>query len=258
MKKLLFGMFIMVLVSSFISAYSINIEFPNGNAFSAGSPIIFKTTVYDDSGKSIDAQVNVEIQDSEKKITNTIVTSTEIKTISLKDPVSSGQGVIKASFQDAQTIAFFEIGREELAQFELNGEKLIVKNIGNTPYARTIKITIGETTGTQTPNLGIGESISYRLIAPAGVYNIKVEDGISPSLIRGGIKLTGTGNVIGAVDDSASKRSGITGGVSPEEGDVALLSYLKNNKFVYVFVAVVFGAMILIAIERNYKRKISK
>jgi len=257
MKKTLILILGVILFSSLITASSLDIEFPNGNTFSAGEPITFKAVVYDDSNKPIDAQINIEIQDSEKRITNTLVASKEIKTIRLSGSPSSGQGIIKASFEDLEAIAFFDIGRDEQATFELDGEKLIVTNVGNTPYTRTIKITIGETTGTQTPNLKIGDSVSYRLIAPEGTYNIKVTDGKN-SLIRGGIQLTGTGNVIGAVDDSASKRTGITGGVSPEEGDVALLSYIKNNKFIYVFVAVIFGAMILIAIERNYKRRIGK
>ena len=256
MKKIMILLIALVLFSSLVSAYSIDIEFPNGKAFTSGEPITFKATIYDE-GKPIEGDIEITIQDSEKRLTKQIVESTKVSSVQLQN-AASGQGIITAEMQDTKAIAFFEIGREEKANFELNGEKLIVTNVGNTPYSRTIKITIGETTGTQTPNLKIGESISYRLIAPEGIYNIKVEDGTSPSLIRGGIKLAGTGNVVGAIDDSASSRAGITGGVSPEENDVALLSYIKQNKFIYVFVAVIFGAMILIAIERNYKRKVGK
>ena len=64
-------------------------------------------------------------------------------------------------------------------------------------------------------------------------------------------------DVVGALDDSSSGRSGITGGISPDEGNIALLSYIKQNKFIYVFVAVIFGAMILVAIERNYKKRLN-
>jgi len=257
MKKIFSTILLFVFFISLASALSVDIEFPNGNSFDPGEPITFKAIIYDDSNKPIEGIVNIEVQDSEKKVTTTTANSKEVSTVSLSSAASSGQGVIKATFEDAQAIAFFEVGRDEQVTLELEGEKLVVTNVGNTPYTRTIKITIGETTGTQTPNLEIGESVSYRLIAPEGVYNIKVTDG-KTSLIRGGVRLTGTGNVIGALDDSAASRTSITGGVSPEEGDIALLSYIKNNKFVYVFIAVIFGAMILVAIERNYKRKISK
>lgn len=257
MKNLAIVLVIFALSATFVSAYRIDIAFPNGNEFDAAQPVTFKTTLYDDSGAPIDGAIDITIQDSEKRITQTTVQSKEVASVTLRETASSGQGIITAQAQGERAIAFFEVGREELAQFELDGDRLIVKNIGNTPYTRTISITIGDTTGTQTPNIDIGEEASYRLIAPQGAYNIRVTDG-KTSLIRGGIQLTGTGNVIGAIDNAASQASGITGGVSPEEGDIALLSYLKQNKFVYVFVAVIFGAMILIAIERNYKRRVGK
>ncbi len=254
MKKLWLILVGMIFLSAFISATSIDIEFPNGDSFEAGQPITFKTTLYDDSNNPVNGQIEITITDSERKITKTTVNSKDVSTITLQS-AASGQGVISAEALGAQSIAFFEIGRDEKVQFELDGDYLVVTNVGNTPYEKTIKITIGETTSTQTPNLDIGESIRYRLIAPEGIYNIRVTDG-KTSLIRGGVKLTGTGNVIGAIDDTPSSRTGITGTVSPDEGNIALLSYIRENKFVYVFVAVIFGAMILVAIERNYKRKV--
>ncbi|MFH1327215.1 MAG: hypothetical protein ABIH59_03760 [archaeon] len=255
-KILIFCLGILVLLP-LIAANSIDIEFPNGQEFEAGEPITFKATLYDNSKNPLDAQIQITIEDSEKRITRSSASSKEVASVTLREDTSSGQGIIRAKYQETEAIAFFEIGRKELVRFELEEGKLIVTNIGNTPYSKTIKITIGETTGTQTPNLEIGESASYRLIAPEGIYNIRVTDG-KTSLIRGGIQLTGTGNVVGAIDDSSSKRTGITGGVSPEEGDIALLSYIKNNKFIYVFVGVIFAAVILIAIERNYKRRVGR
>lgn len=252
MKKILFVLTIFILLTTFVKAASVDIEFPNGNEFSPGEEITFKATIYDDSGKPLEGPIEITIQDSEKTITKSSIDSTKVTSIDLKN-AASGQGIITAEAQNAKAIAFFDIGREELASFELDKSNLIVTNIGNTPYERTITITIGDTVGTQTPHLEIGESVTYRLIAPEGDYNIKVTDG-KTSLIRGGIKLSGTGNVIGAIDDSASNRAGITGGVSPEEGDIAILSYIKQNKFIYVFVAVIFAATILIAIERQYRK----
>jgi hypothetical protein len=100
------------------------------------------------------------------------------------------------------------------------------------------------------------------LVAPEGIYNIKVSDGVSTPLEIGGVKLTEkglTGKTIGILDEEASKRSPVTGGISPEEdSDEALLSYIRNSKFVYVFVLVIFGAMILLAIEKRYRKKVGK
>ncbi|MBI3623068.1 hypothetical protein HY212_03235 [Candidatus Pacearchaeota archaeon] len=255
MKKLALFLFCLVLLS-LVSAKSINIDFPNGNEFEAGTPITFKATLYDDQGKPMDGNILVTIEDFEKKISiEKTVLSKEVVTLDLGDKATSGQGVINAQYQDIKAISFFDIGSKELARFDLEGSTLTVTNIGNTKYSRTITIKIGETIGTKQPNLEPGEKISYRLVAPDGTYNIVVNDG-KESLVRGSVPLSGTGQAIGAIDNSGAGRSPVTGGISPSQNsDDAVLSYLKNNTFVYVFILVIFGAMILIAIERQYRKK---
>lgn len=255
MRKILIFASILFLLT-FVSANSITIEFPKGEEFSAGDPITFKATLYDDSQKPIDGEINIIIEDSQKSTTTASVKSGDVNTITIVG-ASSGQGVIKADYQGTQTIAFFEIGRQEIIKFELDtNNNLVATNIGNTPYSKIITITIGSTTGTQEVNLEVGQSKKFRLIAPDGNYNIKVTDG-KTTLIRGDIKLTGTGNVVGAIDESATQNNPITGIVSPDgKSDTAILSYIKRSKFVYVFIAVIFAAMILVAIERNYRRKV--
>lgn len=254
MKQITF-LFLTILALNLIAATQVNIELSQ-TEFSAGEPITFKVTAIDESGKQIIGQAIVIVEDKDKKVKIE-------KTINLQDTVSidlgtqasSGQGIITAKYQETEAIEFFEIGQTELVKFEISGNILKVTNIGNTEYTKTIKITIGETTGTKQPSLEIGESTTYRLVAPEGVYDIRISDGKN-SITRSSVKLSGTGNAIGAIDDSASKRAGVTGGVSPnEEQDEALLGYIKNNTFIYVFIAVIFGATILIAIERRYKKK---
>lgn len=167
---------------------------------------------------------------------------------------SYGQGKITATYKDSTATGFFNIEINEIVKFEIQGEKLIITNIGNTKYTKTVQIIIGETTGIKEPKLNIGESVSYRLIAPEGIYNIKVSDG-KTSISQGEVKLTGTGKVIGALDERASSGAGITG-ISPEENsETELFNYVKKSKFIYVFVLTIFGAMILLAIERRYRRK---
>ncbi len=259
MKKTLLVLLGTILLSSLVIAQSIDIEFPdNNNLFQPGDPITFKVTLYDNSGSPIDGQIKITITDSQNKVlAEKTISSKEITTLDVTKDASSGQGVVTAELDTIKTIAFFDIGAKEGANFELDGNLFKVTNVGNTQYKRKIEIKIGDTVSTQEPNLGIGESVSYRLIAPKGNYNIKISDG-KTSLIRSGVALTGTGQAIGAIDESSTGRSPLTGIASPDEkSDIALLSYMNRNKFVYVFVAVVFAAMILIAIERRYKKKAS-
>lgn len=248
-----------ILLVSFIAANKVEIEFPgNDNNFNAGEPISFKATIYNDNGQAIDGEIQITIEDSNKAITKTTAQSKNIVSMSLPE-ASSGQGLIRGESANVnEGVGLFFIEADESVSFDIIDGVLIVKNMGNTRYSNTITITIGETTGTQTPNLDIGESASYRLIAPEGDYNIKVDDGKNTPLTRSNVRLTGTGNVIGAVDNSGSSRTGITGGVSPDESNIALLAYLKSKKFVYVFVGVIFAATILVAIERRYKKTLKR
>jgi hypothetical protein len=260
MKKILILAFTILFLSSLASAYSLDITFPNEKtSFASGEAITFKVIIYDDSGNQIDGEVSIVVEDAERQVRiERIVTSKDLVSIDLGERATSGQGVIQAEYQEVKAIAFFEVGRKELALFEIEGNNLKVTNIGNTKYSRVITITIGETIGTKEPELEPGQSTSYRLVAPEGTYNVRVTDGIT-SLIRGDVPLSGTGQVIGAIDDSASRRSPFTGGVSPDDNsDIAWLSYVKNNTFIYVFVLVIFGAMILIAVERQYRKKPKK
>ena len=256
MKKLWIISILAVFILSLVSAQSLDIEFPQGDKFEPGNPITFKVTLYDDSGNTLDGEIQVTIEDAERRvIIERTVSSKEVVTVDLGEKATSGQGVIKARYQGTEAISFFDIGRNELALFELEGNTLKITNIGNTKYSRVITITIGGTIGTKEPELEPGESVSYRLVAPEGTYNIRVSDG-NTNKTYGSIPLTGTGQAIGAIDTSSSERSPFTGGISPDgSSDVTLLSYLRNNTFVYVFIIVIFAAMILVAIERNYRKK---
>lgn len=149
----------------------------------------------------------------------------------------------------------FSVQAKELAEFNLDNETLTVTNTENTKYTKTIQILIGNTVGTQSPNLNVGESVTYKLIAPEGLYNIKISDG-QTTITRNEVSLAETGKAIGALDKRTFKRSHITGDISPDrDGEIALLNYMQQSKFVYVFILVIVGAFILIAIEKKYAKK---
>jgi hypothetical protein len=256
MKNLVLSLVIVTMLSTLVLATTINIEFPLGNKFEAGKDITFKVTIYDDNKNPVNDNILVEIKDSEKKTIEQTIQSNTLVSVNPGEKASSGQGTITAIYQGQEAIDFFEIGRKELASFELEGDTLKITNIGNTPYSKVIKITIGETTRTKEISLDIGQSLTYKLVAPNGNYLVKVTDG-ETTLTRSDITLTG--QTIGAIDNSAASRSPVTGITSPDEkSDEALLGYIKSNTFIYIFVFVIFGAMILIAIERRYKKKAGK
>lgn len=228
------------------------------DVFEAGENITLKVSLFDEQSNPVDDDVSITMSDAEGKTKiETVVPSNEFVGIDLKG-ASYGQGTIVAKYKDSKTTGSFAIKIEELAKFELKGDELIITNIGNTRYTKTIQIMIGETTGIKEPKLDIGEKVSYRLVAPDGAYDIKVSDGRT-TLVKNGVVLSGTGKTIGAIDTTPSERSPITGGIRPDDengNSGSFLSYtLQNSKFIYTFILVIFGIMILIAMKRTYGKK---
>ena len=258
-KKSLIFLFCVIFLSSLVLAQEYKIEISiisEDKIFEPGETIELKVTLRDSNNNIIEDNVSIIIKDmKETIIQEETIKSKDIVEIKLDKNALAGDGKIVTKYKDAESTESFFIAENKLAKFELDGEKLIVTNIGNTVYEEKIYITIGETIRTQNPRLKIGESISYRLVAPEGVYNIKVSDE-KTTLKKEEVKLTGTGKVIGALDERTSQSTGITG-ISPEkESEGELIGYFKSSKFIYVFVLTIFGAMILLAIERKYRKKI--
>lgn len=224
--------------------------------FKAKDNITLKVTLLDENNNPINDQVEISIEDAEKIVKiKEIVTSNELVEIDMGEGVTHGYWNLIAKYGDQEAKTIFMVEAEELAKFTIDKDILTIKNIGNTEYTRTIQIIIGDTIGSRTPKLDVGEEIQYRLIAPEGDYNIKITDGFT-TITKGEVQLTGTGQAIGALDERSSNRAGITGGISPdEESDIALLSYIKKSSFVYVFILVVFGVAILLAIQRHVLEK---
>lgn len=257
-KKGVIFLFCIILLSSLVIAedYVLGVSIAK-EIFEAGENITFKVDIYDSNNNLIDDAVSVTLEDAEERIfIKQTIPSNEFIEVNLGKLASYGQGKIIAEYKNSKATGLFEIKIKELARFDLNEDTLTITNVGNTRYTKTIHIIIGETTGIKNPKINIGKSISYKLIAPKGVYLIKITDG-KTTFIKEEVILTGTGKIIGALDERISKGNSITGGISPDEEDGISRSYLKNNKFTYVFILAIFGATILLAIERNYKKKLA-
>ena len=252
-KRLIFILSILFL-TSLVLAQSAKIEVSTLNdAYLVGENISVRISLLDFENKPINTEIQIIFEDVEKrsKIERTITTNKIIE-INLGENPPSGFWTLVVVHEDIEAITNFLIESEELAEFSLNNDILTITNVGNTRYARTVQIIIGDTAGIKKPDLNIGESISFRLIAPEGDYSIRVTDGTS-SLIRSDVSLTG--EVIGVLDERINRRSLITG-VGPENLESGgIYTIVKQNPFVYVFVLAVIGAMILLAIERHYRKK---
>jgi len=258
-KKGLMFLFCIILLSSLVIAQQYKIEISTTKeTFKAKENITFIVTLYDSDNNPIYDQTQVVIEYQDIKIEKT-VQSNQPEDISPTNNAPAGEWKITATYKDSKSTTSFFIKSEEKLDFNIENDILTITNVGNTKYTKTIEIVIGNTPGTKKLNLDVGEKISLTLVAPEGNYNIKVIVDGETSFSKNNVELTGrgfTGQAVGILDEQVSKRSPVTGGISPDESsDQAILNYLRDSKFIYVFVLVIFGATILLAIERRYKKK---
>lgn len=253
------SLILLAFLSSFVLANKIEIPSPPlKESYSAGQNITLQVNLYDEQNNLINDDVSIAIEDAEKrtKIEKTIP-SNKLIDLNIGENAPNGYWKITASYQGEEVTSLFQVETNELANFNIQGDKLTVTNIGNTRYTKTIQIVIGETIGTKKLDLDLGESVNFRLIAPDGTYDIRVTDGNPKTAItKSGVTLTG--NVIGILDERlASGGNPLTSGIKTENtGEDSFYSNLKNKNFVYVFLIVIIGAGILLAIERNYRKKL--
>jgi len=254
---ILLGAILLILPCILAQDYKLGIDIQE--SFQAGQPITFKVNIFDAQNNIVNGEVKIEIEDAEKSILiEKTVNSGELTSITLENP-RAGYWSISAVYQDSVIKEFFTIETNEEVEFDIQGDLLIIRNIGNNRYTKTIDVIIGDSLGTKNVDLDVGEETSFRLVAPEGTYVVKVSDG-KTTFSRANIALTGTGNVIGIMDkDVAENKGSVTGITKPGEdamGDETFYGSMRNKTFVWVFILVVVGAAILLAIERGYKRRI--
>ena len=264
MRKAWVFLLSIILLLSFVAAQDYKIEVTTTQeAFEAGEAITLRVSLLDLNNKPIYDEVSVILEDSTKNKKEEIIQANELVSIDLDETAAYGQGTITVKYKDTTSTGIFFINANENIEFGLGDNTLTITNTGNTKYVKPFQIVIGEYVGeTQNFNLEVGESKSFTLVAPEGTYTLKVIVDGEVLFSKNDVPLTSkglTGEAIGAIDESSSQRSGLTGGISPdEESHEAILGYLKNSKLTYVFVLVVFGTMILLAVERSYKKKVKK
>ena len=254
MKKSLLFSLLFLLSIAIISAQATKIDVSTiKESFQPGENITLKVSLYDENNIPINDLVKINLEDAEKrKNIEKIISSNQLIEISLGEMATKGYWNINAEYQTLKSKSIFIVETQEMVKFEIENDVLTITNIGNTQYHKTIQIAIGDTIGIKEPALDIGEKASYRLIAPEGSYSIRITDG-QTTVSKENVALTG--NVIGVLDKNIGNQAGLTGGIKPEDGNDLSYESLKKSSFTYIFVLAIFGATILIVIERFYRKR---
>jgi len=192
---LVFGIFF-ILSLNLICAEKLNIEV--GNNYVPGEEVIFKIVLYDDNNKQIEGEINYVVQDYYTEVVKEGFASSG-KEISFKLPDNAVKGPweISANYKDVNAPrTLFNVEELEKVGIQLEGDNLIITNIGNAPiYDKKILIYIGSQDQTASISLEKGQTKKIRLTAPDGNYDIRVVEGSDNVIEFKGVSLTG--NVVG-------------------------------------------------------------
>lgn len=198
-----------------------------------GDELTIGADVLDQSGGNMKGQVSGKVVSPTGEEERIVFTAGDF--ISQKFPTNATAGTWKIQ-------AFYDkIGQEkeievrELQKVELTVEDsiLIIKNIGNVLYNKTIDVNIGNETKNLALNIKIGETRKFNLGAPKGEYDVSATDGAS-SISQ---KVILTGNAISIKD-------------------LKDVSFFKSFSIIWIFLILVFGGIGFILFRKFRKTKI--
>jgi len=255
-EKLLFGvLFLLVFSLSFVVAgHSIDISGLKSDEYNLGEEVNFQVVLLDGEDFAEEIVEVVAMDALAKKVVTKNVVSNQNVVIKIGSDYPSGIWTINANFEDVDVERSFVVSANLEVEFVLEGDELIIRNVGNVRYTKTVEITIGSEKNSYAQNIGIGEEKVLKLISAEGDYDIVVSDGVN-TLRRENVHLSGTtGNVVGAVDKELVGYTGFAGvaDATQEDGQFTSLSKLP---LALTFVAGVMILGALVFFERRLTRK---
>ncbi|MBT7660602.1 hypothetical protein HN604_00795, partial [archaeon] len=159
--------------SSILLSLSDSVAIP-GESFDIGTEIV------DQSGKIMEGLTSITIvspSDTEEDILLS-VPANSFKTIEFLPNSTAGAWMVIANFHDIEEVREFEVAANMKATYDFEDSVLIVKNVGNVVFNKTISVTIGEELFDIEIQLGLGETRKFALKGEnPGEYNVLVDDG---------------------------------------------------------------------------------
>jgi len=207
----------------------------NKQSFKPGDEITFKVQLYDQSNKKIEEDLTVRIFDSYgEEVLKKLIKTDNAETYELEKNSGAGYWKFQVEGFNIESKRLFYVEELQEASFEIFNDTLVVTNVGNVIYKKTIQVQIGNDLEIKTLDLDVGESKSFRLAAPNGEYSVSVTDG-SNTYSESNVALTG--NVV-SVNDVRKQ-----------------LSLITKYPIVWLFIIVLGGLFVLMFFERYVKKK---
>lgn len=199
-----------------------------------GESIKIKPTIYDQANEEVQGDIKLEIIDADGRVYFSKLLKTGEEELKLPENASIGYWKIQASYLGLTSQRLLYVEALQKAKFEVINDTLIITNVGNSVYRKSVQIAIGNEVEIKELELKAGEIKRFKLLAPDGNYKVSVSDG-QEALTQNDMSLTG--NVIGIADINKQ------------------ISLFNKYPIVWLFLIVVFGLFILMMTERVVKRK---
>jgi len=198
-----------------------------------GEEFTIGTEITDQSGKLIEGLVTVTLTSpaDEEIILN--IPANSFESIDFFENATAGAWLLVAKFHEIEEVREFEVAPNMKAEYAFEDSVLLIKNVGNVVFNKTISVTIGEDVLDLELQLDLGEERKFGLKAGAtGEYEVVVSDGDSETAKR--IPLTG--NAVGI-------------------SDLEEVGFFANYSIIWVFLIVVLGAIVIVLFIRSKKTK---
>jgi len=200
-----------------------------------GTDLTFRVILYDQSNYEIPGDIDLSIINPEEDVVFTkMLISGEQEIYEVGSNFTAGYWTIEASSLDVSAKRLFYVEEKEEAEFRMENQTLIITNVGNVPYQKAVQIVIGDELEIRQMDLDVGAESSFRLVAPDGMYEVRISDG-TQSLEFGTVSLTG--NIIGVMD--IRKAAGPLG----------------RYPIVWLFLIIVCGLFILLLVNKVVKKR---
>jgi len=194
----LFGILFLLLIG-LVSAEKIEIDIlGDKESYVPGESINFRIALYDDNLNQLPEIVDFEILNFYSEVISSGRTiSGEGSSFIIPENAIQGYWGIIVRYSGIEKKELFSVGELEKINIELEGDSLIISNVGNVLVVnKQILISIGENTELALVSLEIGQVKKIRLTGN-GIYDIKISvEGTEENTFEArGVSLTG--NVIG-------------------------------------------------------------
>jgi hypothetical protein len=201
-----------------------------------GESLNIKPILLDQSGKKIETEISLIIKDPDSNSIFEKLSAID-ETIEFKTESDFMAGYYNIEVTDGKLSKTkdFYINEKALVKFEIRNNTVIITNIGNIPYNKSVQIDVsGKTFIRKLDNLMPGETKEFYLTGENDNYDVLIKDD-STELSQGNIPLTG--KAISVSDTSKS------------------FTALANTPIIVILIIILLGAAILFLFRDILKKK---